>query len=62
MSHINLLYIEIAESLDKIESQVQKKFQDISNRDRSSLHFPGQPCMSEHLQVINALPFLIYDD
>lgn len=51
-SNLMCLVVYGKESLDKIESQVNNKFQDISNRDRSSLHFPGQPCMSEHLQIL----------
>lgn len=39
------------ESLDKIQGLVENKFQDIRNTGRSRLHFPGQPCTSEHLQV-----------
>lgn len=51
-SNLMCLVVYGKESLDKIESQVHDKFQDISNIDRSSLHFPGQPCMSEHLQIL----------
>lgn len=51
-SNLMCLVVYGKESLDKIESQVNDKFQDISNRNRSSLHFPGQPCMSEHLQIL----------
>ncbi|KAK1366199.1 insulin-degrading enzyme-like 1, peroxisomal [Heracleum sosnowskyi] len=51
-SNLMCLVVYGKESLDKIESQVNNKFQDISNRDRRSLYFPGQPCMSEHLQIL----------
>ncbi|XP_057982106.1 insulin-degrading enzyme-like 1, peroxisomal [Malania oleifera] len=40
------------ESLDKIQSLVEHKFQDIRNTGRSSSCFTGQPCMSEHLQIL----------
>ncbi|OMO71385.1 hypothetical protein COLO4_28275 [Corchorus olitorius] len=39
-----------SEGLDKIQSLVEDKFQEIRNYDRSSFKFPGQPCTSEHLQ------------
>ncbi|KAI3760627.1 hypothetical protein L1987_51025 [Smallanthus sonchifolius] len=38
------------ESVDKIESSVLSKFQEIRNINRKQLSFPGQPC-SDHLQV-----------
>ncbi|KAE9621676.1 putative insulysin [Lupinus albus] len=40
------------ESLDKIQNLVEEKFQDIRNTNRSSFHHPGQPCKSEHLQIL----------
>lgn len=50
----NLMYLVVyaKESLDKIESRVHNKFQEIPNKDRSCPRFPGQPCTSEHLQVL----------
>ncbi|XP_050230326.1 insulin-degrading enzyme-like 1, peroxisomal [Mercurialis annua] len=46
------LVIYAKESLDKIQSLVDHKFQQIRNKDRSCLSFPGQPCKSEHLQIL----------
>lgn len=43
--------VYILDSLDKIETMVKCKFQDIRNTNRNSLSFPGQPCTSDHLQV-----------
>nr|DAD42406.1 TPA_asm: hypothetical protein HUJ06_000636 [Nelumbo nucifera] len=45
------------ESLDKIQSLVESKFQEIQNTNRSCFSFPGQPCTPEHLQVlVKAVP------
>ncbi|CAK9155612.1 unnamed protein product [Ilex paraguariensis] len=55
----NLMHLVVyaKESLDKTQSLVQNKFQEIRNADRSFLHFPGQPCMSEYLQIlVKAVP------
>ncbi|KDP26057.1 hypothetical protein JCGZ_21090 [Jatropha curcas] len=55
----NLMHLVIyaKESLDKIQSFVKDKFQEIRNNDRSCLSFPGQPCTSEHLQIlVRAVP------
>ncbi|KAJ9181087.1 hypothetical protein P3X46_009254 [Hevea brasiliensis] len=55
----NLMHLVIysKESLDKIQSLVEDKFQEIRNNDRSFLSFPGQPCTSEHLQIlVRAIP------
>ncbi|KAM7530076.1 hypothetical protein LguiB_033486 [Lonicera macranthoides] len=55
----NLMHLVVyaKESLDKIQSLVENKFQEIRNKDRSSLCFPGQPCTSEHLQIlVKAVP------
>lgn len=41
-----------SESLDKIQILAEDKFQEITNKDRSRFSFPGQPCTSEHLQVL----------
>ncbi|KAL4558067.1 hypothetical protein LXL04_036263 [Taraxacum kok-saghyz] len=46
------LVVYTKESLDKIESRVLSKFQEIRNTDRIRPGFPGQPCTSEHLQII----------
>ncbi|KAD0702505.1 hypothetical protein E3N88_43836 [Mikania micrantha] len=46
------LVVYSKENLDKIESSVLSKFQEIRNINRDHLRFPGQPCSSEHLQVI----------
>ncbi|KAK8953318.1 Zinc-metallopeptidase, peroxisomal [Platanthera guangdongensis] len=40
------------ENLDEIQTLVERKFQDIRNIGRNYLHFPGEPCSSEHLQII----------
>lgn len=46
------LVLYAKESLDKMESSVLCKFQDIRNINRNQPSFPGQPCTSEHLQII----------
>ncbi|GKV27575.1 hypothetical protein SLEP1_g36735 [Rubroshorea leprosula] len=50
----NLMHLVVyaKESLDKIQSLVEDKFQEIRNSDRSLPSFPGQPCTSEHLQIL----------
>ncbi|WCJ33462.1 Insulin-degrading enzyme-like 2 [Euphorbia peplus] len=50
----NLMHLVIyaKESLDKIQMLVEDKFQQIKNNDRSCLSFPGEPCSSEHLQIL----------
>ncbi|GFY98227.1 insulinase (Peptidase family M16) family protein [Actinidia rufa] len=50
----NLMHLVVyaKESLDKIQSQVESKFQEIRNIDRSYPHFPGHPCTSDYLQVL----------
>ncbi|GAB4843855.1 Insulin-degrading enzyme-like 1, peroxisomal [Ancistrocladus abbreviatus] len=55
----NLMHLVVyaKESLDKIQKLVEGQFQDIPNTDRNPLSFPGQPCVSEHLQIlIKAVP------
>ncbi|GKV32543.1 hypothetical protein SLEP1_g41139 [Rubroshorea leprosula] len=55
----NLMHLAVysKESLDKIQSLVEDKFQEIRNSSRSFLSFPGQPCSSEHLQIlVRAVP------
>ncbi|GJZ04975.1 insulin-degrading enzyme-like protein 1, peroxisomal, partial [Tanacetum coccineum] len=46
------LVVYSKESLDKIESSLLSTFQEIRNIDRKPPSFPGQPCTSEHLQVV----------
>ncbi|CAK7342588.1 unnamed protein product [Dovyalis caffra] len=46
------LVIYAKESLDKIQCLVEDKFQEIRNKDRNCFSFPGQPCSSEHLQIL----------
>lgn len=50
----NLMHLVIyaKDSLDKIQSMVENKFQEIRNTDRNCFSFPGLPCTSEHLQII----------
>ncbi|XP_034693359.1 insulin-degrading enzyme-like 1, peroxisomal isoform X1 [Vitis riparia] len=50
----NLMHLVVytKESLDKIQSLVEHKFQEIQNKDRSNFHICGQPCTSEHLEVL----------
>ncbi|KAF7847947.1 hypothetical protein BT93_L2425 [Corymbia citriodora subsp. variegata] len=50
----NLMHLVIysKENLDEIQCLVEDKFQEIQNTDKSSPHFPGQPCSSEHLQIL----------
>lgn len=51
------LVVYTKDSLDKIESLVKCKFQDIRNTNRNSLSFPGQPCTLDHLQIlVKAVP------
>lgn len=50
----NLMHLVVYtnESLDKIQSLVEEKFRDIRNTDRDCFHASGQPCKSEHLQIL----------
>ncbi|KAH6805071.1 Insulinase family protein [Perilla frutescens var. frutescens] len=51
-----LLWIDL-DGLDKSESLVRSKFQDIRNTNRNSINFPDQPCDSESLQIlVKAVP------
>ncbi|GMY19416.1 insulin-degrading enzyme-like 1, peroxisomal [Fagus crenata] len=55
----NLMHLVIyaKETLNKIQSMVEEKFQDIRNTNRSCFYFPGQPCTLEHLQIlVKAVP------
>ncbi|KAM7505463.1 hypothetical protein LguiB_004367 [Lonicera macranthoides] len=56
-ANLMCLVVYAKESLDKIESLVQGKFEEIPNIDRSCLYFPGQPCTAEHLEIlVKAVP------
>ncbi|KAI8562238.1 hypothetical protein RHMOL_Rhmol03G0019100 [Rhododendron molle] len=56
-ANIMHLVVYAKENLDKIESLVENIFQEIPNKERSSLHCTGQPCTSEHLQIlVKAIP------
>ncbi|KAL3755301.1 hypothetical protein ACJRO7_002364 [Eucalyptus globulus] len=50
----NLMHLVVysKENLDKIQCLVEEKFQEIQNADKSCSRFPGQPCSSEHLQIL----------
>ncbi|XP_057438666.1 insulin-degrading enzyme-like 1, peroxisomal [Lotus japonicus] len=50
----NLMHLVVYsnESLDKIQNLVEEKFQDIRNTNRGSFRISGQPCNSEHLQIL----------
>ncbi|GKV32547.1 hypothetical protein SLEP1_g41143 [Rubroshorea leprosula] len=55
----NLMHLVVysKESLDKTQSLVEDKFQEIRNSGSSFPSFPGQPCSSEHLQIlVRAVP------
>uniref|UniRef100_A0A2P2MBK7 Insulin-degrading enzyme-like 1, peroxisomal n=1 Tax=Rhizophora mucronata TaxID=61149 RepID=A0A2P2MBK7_RHIMU len=55
----NLMHLVIyaKEGLDKIQSLVEGRFQEIQNKEKSCFSFPGQPCTSEHLQIlVRAVP------
>ncbi|KAK3446693.1 hypothetical protein EUGRSUZ_A02355 [Eucalyptus grandis] len=46
------LVVYSKENLDEILCLVEGKFQEIQNTDKSTSRFPGQPCSSEHLQIL----------
>ncbi|CAA0837441.1 Zinc-metallopeptidase- peroxisomal [Striga hermonthica] len=55
----NLMHLVIysKDALDKSESLVRSKFQEIRNISKNCITFPGQPCDSENLQIlIKAVP------
>ncbi|CAI0374966.1 unnamed protein product [Linum tenue] len=55
----NLMHLIVyaKESLDKLQGVVEEKFQAIPNHERSCFSFPGQPFLSEHLQIlVKAVP------
>lgn len=43
--------LNFADNLDKCESLVRSKFQEIQNTDKKCITFPGQPINSENRQV-----------
>lgn len=56
-ANIMHLVVYARDSLDEIQTLVQRKFQGIRNIERNYFHFPGQPCSSEHLQIlVKAVP------
>ncbi|KAK4783649.1 hypothetical protein SAY86_008023 [Trapa natans] len=50
----NLMHLVVysKDNLDKIQSMVEEKFSDVQNTDKNCSHFSGQPCTSEHLQIL----------
>ncbi|XP_068308397.1 insulin-degrading enzyme-like 1, peroxisomal isoform X2 [Pyrus communis] len=50
----NIMHLVIygKENLDKLQATVEDKFKDIRNIDRNCLRFGGEPCTSEHLQIL----------
>ncbi|PKA63852.1 Zinc-metallopeptidase, peroxisomal [Apostasia shenzhenica] len=56
-ANIMHLVVYAKESLDEIQTLVERKFQNIRNIGRNYIRFPGQPCSSEHLQIlVKAVP------
>ncbi|XP_020586970.1 insulin-degrading enzyme-like 1, peroxisomal [Phalaenopsis equestris] len=51
-ANIMHLVVYAKESLDEINTLVERKFQDIRNIGLNHLHFPGEPCSSEYLQIL----------
>lgn len=51
-ANIMHLVVYAKESLDEIQTLVGRKFQEIRNIGKKYLHFSGEPCSSEHLQII----------
>ncbi|KAI5318375.1 hypothetical protein L3X38_038083 [Prunus dulcis] len=55
----NVMHLVIygKENLDKIQGLVEDKFKEIRNIDRKCPRFAGEPCTSEHLQIlVRAVP------
>ncbi|XP_034223238.1 insulin-degrading enzyme-like 1, peroxisomal isoform X1 [Prunus dulcis] len=55
----NVMHLVIygKENLDKIQGLVEDKFKEIRNIDRNCPRFAGEPCTSEHLQIlVRAVP------
>ncbi|KAM0952033.1 putative insulysin [Dioscorea sansibarensis] len=50
----NIMHLVVygKESLEKLQNLVESKFTDVLNIERSKICFPGQPCSSEHLQIL----------
>ncbi|XP_031738679.1 insulin-degrading enzyme-like 1, peroxisomal isoform X2 [Cucumis sativus] len=56
-SNVMHLVVYAKENLDKVQILVENIFQDIPNHNCNRANFPGQPCTSEHLQVlVRAIP------
>ncbi|KAK9664344.1 hypothetical protein RND81_14G035000 [Saponaria officinalis] len=56
-SNLMQLAVYSKDSLDNIERLVESKFQHIPNTNRNFNSFPGQPCTSDHLQIlVKAVP------
>ncbi|KAH7661783.1 insulysin protein [Dioscorea alata] len=55
----NIMHLVVygKESLDTLQNLVESNFKDVLNIERSKISFPGQPCSSEHLQIlVKAVP------
>ncbi|KAL0720420.1 hypothetical protein Bca4012_035019 [Brassica carinata] len=55
----NIMHLVVygKESLDKIQDLVEGMFQEVQNTNKTIPRFPGQPCTSEHLQIlVKAVP------
>uniref|UniRef100_A0A0D6QRY2 Insulin-degrading enzyme-like 1, peroxisomal n=1 Tax=Araucaria cunninghamii TaxID=56994 RepID=A0A0D6QRY2_ARACU len=50
----NLMHLVVygKESIENLQNLVEEKFSAIKNTQRSRPYFPGQPCHSEHLQIL----------
>ncbi|XP_010554834.1 PREDICTED: insulin-degrading enzyme-like 1, peroxisomal isoform X2 [Tarenaya hassleriana] len=50
----NIMHLVVygKESLDKIQGLVEEKFQNVRNTNKDITRFPGQPCASDHLQIL----------
>ncbi|XP_031738677.1 insulin-degrading enzyme-like 1, peroxisomal [Cucumis sativus] len=56
-SNVMHLVVYAKEKLDEVQILVENIFQDIPNHNCNRANFPGQPCTSEHLQVlVRAIP------
>ncbi|XAR69465.1 Insulysin [Bertholletia excelsa] len=56
-SNVMHLVVYGKDSIDKLQSLAENKFQEIRNTNRRSLSFTGQPWKSEHLQIlVKAVP------
>ncbi|KAL0665854.1 hypothetical protein Bca4012_028558 [Brassica carinata] len=55
----NIMHLVVygKESLDKIQDLVEGMFQEVQNTNKTIPRFPGQPCTSDHLQIlVKAVP------